>query len=241
MRVMGYRVGLGLWLALATFVAETRAEAAVSNDSTVAVPAMGHCLVCAVKHGEADDEPVRARRTHEGRIYGFCSENCAQAFAQDPQAYLPRTFPYAAPAFALTTLQGEAVSLASLAGRVVLVDFWATWCAPCRKSMPGLQALHERYAAKGLVVLGVSIDEKADAKVRRFVREQRFTYPIAIDVARTPTWEAYRVKSVPAAFLIDREGRVVAQWTGRAPQEEELTVAIERALMLEGSRSPRAD
>lgn len=195
-----------------------------------AAPATAICIVCKVKHGEAELEPVQATRAHDGQSYGFCSEGCAKEFASDPQAYLPPTFPREAPAFALTDLGGNAVSLETLKGRVVLLDFWATWCAPCRKSMPELQALHARYAARGLTVLGVSIDEKADAKVKQFIADKVFTYPVAVDSARQPAWQAYRVKSIPAAYLIDRDGRIVAQWTGAAAPAEELEARV-RALV----------
>ena len=175
----------------------------------------GMCMVCAVTHGEAEPEPVKAVRVHDGTEYGFCSEKCAKAFAEDPAAYLPPSFPRQAPAFALTDLSGRPVSNESLKGRAVLLDFWATWCAPCRKSMPELEALHQRYRDKGVTVLGVSIDEGSPKKVRGFVKARRLTYPIAIDTDRTPAWAAYKVKAVPAAFLIDRDGRIVAQWTGQ--------------------------
>ncbi len=228
-------------LGLAFLLAVPRAVAATKEPTSAVATEQGRCLVCAVLHGEADEEPVRAHRTLGDRTYGFCSENCAKAFMDDPQAFLPREFPYPAPAFVLRTLAGDAVSRDSLKGRVVLVDFWATWCAPCRKSMPELQALHERFAAQGLTVLGISIDEKADAKVRRFVTAQRFTYPIAIDEAKDPAWQAYRVKSVPAAFLIDRAGRVVAQWIGGAPPREELEAAIVKQLAIASSGAASAE
>ncbi|MEQ1831822.1 MAG: redoxin domain-containing protein [Candidatus Eisenbacteria bacterium] len=179
-----------------------------------------------MKHGEAEAEPVKATRTHEGADYGFCSEACAKEFAADPLAYLPPVFPRAATPFALTGLTGEGYSLEALKGRVVLLDFWATWCAPCRKSMLELQSLHAQYAARGLTVLGVSIDEKADAKVRKLVKERGYTYPIAIDRRENPVWQAYRVKTIPAAYLIDRDGRVVAQWTGAAPAADELRAKL---------------
>lgn len=174
------------------------------------------CLVCQVKEGATHLEPVRATRTHEGAEYGFCSESCAEEFMTDPLAYVPPVLPRPAPAFVLRDLAGNEVTLESLRGRVVLLDFWATWCAPCRKSMPELEALHRRHGASGLTVLGVSIDEGAPARVRSFVKARKVTYPIAIDADKDPAWAAYRVKAVPAAFLIDREGRIVAQWTGTA-------------------------
>ncbi len=192
--------------------------------------ATGLCMVCKVRHGEAEPEPVKATRTHEGASYGFCSEDCAKEFTSDPLAYLPPEFPREAPGFTLTDLAGRSVSLESLKGRVVLLDFWATWCVPCRKSMPELQTLHERYSARGLTVLGVSIDEKADAKVRKFIADKGFTYPVAVDSPKQPAWQEYRVKSIPAAWLIDRDGRIVAQWTGAAAPAAELDARV-RALV----------
>ena len=188
------------------------------------------CVVCQVKEGATAVEPVRAVRTHEGREFAFCSEKCAEEFDTDPAAYAPPTLPRPAPAFALRDLDGRDVSLASLRGQVVLLDFWATWCAPCRKSMPELEALHRRYRDKGVTVLGVSIDEAPVKKVRGFVQARKVTYPIAIDADKDPAWAAYKVKAVPAAFLIDREGRVVAQWTGRAAASEEVERKIAELL-----------
>jgi len=191
-----------------------------------ASPAIGGekavCMVCKVKHGEAAEEEVKAWRTHEGVRYGFCSESCAKEFEADPAAYLPPLFPRPAPELTLTALHGGELSWQSLQGKVVLVDFWATWCAPCRKSMPRLQALHDRYAARGFTVLGVSIDAAKDtAKVRKFAASKKITYPIAIDSEQGSAWERFAVKAVPAAFLVDAQGKIVAQWTG-APDEAEL-------------------
>ena len=215
--------------------AEAAAKPQADDHGALAAEAHARCSVCVVLHGEAEDEPVRATRVHEGKSYGFCSEKCAQAFTDDPLAYLPPVLPRPAPEFALKTLAGKPVSVAALRGQVVLVDFWATWCAPCRKSMPELQGLHERFGAKGFSVLGVSIDERADAKVRKFVAQMKVGYPIAIDGGPAPAWQSYRVKSVPAAFLLDRTGQVVAQWTGRAPAGDELVRAIETALAARGT------
>ena len=195
-----------------------------------AAPAKAICLVCRVQHGEAEEEPVKAVRVHDGKEYGFCSEKCARAFALDPAAYLPPELPRAAPAFSVTDLAGKPIANRDLAGKVVLLDFWATWCAPCRKSMPELQALHEKYAGRGFSVLGISIDEGGPAKVRKFVQSKRFTYPIAMDSAKSPAWEAFGVKAVPAAFLLDREGRIAAQWTGSPANAAELERKLEELL-----------
>jgi len=219
MRRMGRR---WLWAALAVLMF---AAPALAGKET-----RGVCSVCRVTKGEAEPEPFKAMRTHEGATYGFCSETCAKAFEADPAAYLPPAFPRPAPPFALETLARDAVSNESLKGKIVLMDFWATWCAPCRMSMPELQAIHEAFRDRGVVVLGVSIDEKADAKVKSFVASKRFTYPIAIDSGVAPAWDAFRVKAVPAAYLMDRKGRIVAQWLGAAADPRELEAKLEALL-----------
>ncbi len=184
------------------------------NEHTDAAPSQAICLVCKVTAGEAEEEPVLAVRTFEGKEYGFCSEKCAKAFDADPAAYVPPSFPRPAPAFALTDLTGRPLSPASLKGKVVLLDFWATWCAPCRKSMPELQALHDKYSSRGFTVVGISIDEGGTRRVKKYVASKQVTYPIAMDDEKNPAWDAFRVKAVPAAYLLNRQGQIVAQWTG---------------------------
>jgi peroxiredoxin/YHS domain-containing protein len=181
-----------------------------------AAPAKALCPVCQAMHGESREETVRAVRVHEGTEYGFCSEECAGEFDADPVAFVPRPLPRAAPRFSLADLAGQAISNRSLEGRVVLLDFWATWCGPCRKSMPELQALHERYADQGFDVVGISIDEgrSAHARVKKFIAAKKIRYPIAVDSEADPAWAAFHVKAIPSAFLLDRDGRIVAQWTG---------------------------
>ncbi|NOT33026.1 MAG: redoxin domain-containing protein [Candidatus Eisenbacteria bacterium] len=192
-----------------------------------AAPSKGICLVCKVTSGESEEEPVKAVRKHEGREYGFCSERCAEAFEADPAAYIRPSFPRPTPAFALTDLAGRTLSPESLKGQVVLLDFWATWCIPCRKSMPELQALHDKYSKRGFTVIGVSIDEGGPSKVKKYVSAKKLTYPIAMDTSRSPAWDAFRVKAVPAAYLLDRSGQIVAQWTG-VPAD---VAALESALL----------
>lgn len=186
------------------------------------------CLVCRVREGATHAEEVKAVVAHEGRDYGFCSAGCAKEFTADPLAYLPPVLPRPVPGrdLALTDLAGTPVTWERFAGQVVLVDFWATWCVPCRKAMPELSALHTRWAGRGFSVLGISIDEDGAKRVEKFAREKKIAYPIALDVAAAPVWERFRVKAVPAAFLVDRDGRIVAQWTGASPNVKELEAKL---------------
>jgi peroxiredoxin len=110
--------------------------------------------------------------------------------------------------FTLTDLQGNTWHLKDLRGKVVLVNFWATWCPPCRKEMPDLQALYGKYKAQGLVVLSIS-DEEA-AKVAPFIKERQITYPVMLDPGRK-VHELYQVEGIPKSFVYDREGKMVAQ------------------------------
>jgi len=202
----------------------------MATGPALAAPKQAVCVVCQLHSGEAELEDVKATRTHEGREYGFCSLKCAKTFDADPAAFVPPVLPRSAPAFSLKDMNGGPISNESLKGRVVLLDFWATWCAPCLKSMPELQALHAKYAERGFAVVGISIDEGGPAKVKKFIGAKRITYPIAMDAAKDPAWDAFRVKAVPAAYLLDREGRIVAQWTGAPADMAQLEAKLEELL-----------
>lgn len=110
--------------------------------------------------------------------------------------------------FTLSDLQGKQWHLRDLKGKVVLVNFWATWCPPCRKEMPDLQALYDKYKDQGFVV--VSISDEAAAKVQPFIAERRITYPVLLDPVRNVN-DLFRVEGIPKSFVYDREGKLVAQ------------------------------
>lgn len=161
-----------------------------------------------------------ATSVYKGQTYGFCSEKCKTTFDEYPEAYIPPVLPRPVPAFTVKTLAGQEVPFQSFAaGKPVLVDFWATWCAPCVSAMPELQKLHQRYASKGFSVVGISIDEEQD-KAIQMVRKRKLAYPVYLDATATPAWSTFHVRSVPAAFLIDRQGRIVQQWLGKVDLKE---------------------
>ncbi|MFZ0913475.1 MAG: TlpA disulfide reductase family protein [Candidatus Korobacteraceae bacterium] len=110
--------------------------------------------------------------------------------------------------FTLTDLQGKTWSLKELKGKVVLVNFWATWCPPCRKEMPDLNTLYQRFRDQGFVVLAIS-DEEAD-KVKPFIAERNVSYPVMLDPGRKVN-ELFQVEGIPKSFVYDREGKLVAQ------------------------------
>ncbi len=110
--------------------------------------------------------------------------------------------------FTLTDLEGKSWKLKDLQGKVVLVNFWATWCPPCRKEMPDLESLYEQFKGQGFVVLAIS-DEEA-AKVSPFITERKITYPILLDPGRKVNSE-FEMSGIPKSFVYDRSGKLVAQ------------------------------
>jgi len=110
--------------------------------------------------------------------------------------------------FTLTDLQGKSWTLQALRGKVVLVNFWATWCQPCRKEMPDLDALYQRFKDQGFVILGIS-DEEA-GKVEQLLAERRVEYPILLDPGRKVN-QLFRIEGIPKSFLYDRNGKMVSQ------------------------------
>jgi peroxiredoxin len=108
----------------------------------------------------------------------------------------------------LTDLHGKTWSLADLRGKVVLLNFWATWCPPCRKEMPDLDALFHQFKKQGLVVLAISDEE--EAKVKPFVAARQFKFPILLDPGRKVN-SMFRIEGIPKSFVYDREGKLVAQ------------------------------
>jgi len=110
--------------------------------------------------------------------------------------------------FTLTDLQGKEWHLRDLQGKVVLVNFWATWCPPCRKEMPDLEALYEKYKEQGFVVLAISDEEQT--KVAPFIAERKIAYPVLLDPGRRVN-DAFIVEGIPKSFVYDRQGKMVAQ------------------------------
>jgi peroxiredoxin len=110
--------------------------------------------------------------------------------------------------FTLTDLQGKTWSLRELKGKVVLVNFWATWCPPCRKEMPDLNTLYQRFKDQGFVILAISDEEVG--KVKPFIAERNISYPVMLDPGRKVN-DLFQVEGIPKSFVYDREGKLVAQ------------------------------
>lgn len=117
-----------------------------------------------------------------------------------------------APPFSLIDLNGRKLQLGDYKDKVVLLDFWATWCGPCQIEIPGFVKLQERYRDQGLVVIGISLDDSPEP-VREFYREYRMNYPVAMGDERTT--ELYGgILGLPTTFVIGRDGRIYSRHVG---------------------------
>jgi YHS domain-containing protein len=159
-------------------------------------PAKALCPVCAV-HGETDLEKVKAKTIYEGKPYYFCSDHCKEQFDVDPLSYIPQALPRPAPTFVVEALDGSD-ERSQFEDRITIIDFWATWCKPCEK------------------IMGIAIDEGDDRvkKIEKYLKKHGISYPVFSDAKNAPAWYAYRVRAVPALFLVDQKGQVVAEWRG---------------------------
>lgn len=126
-----------------------------------------------------------------------------------------------APDFTLKTLDGGEVRLSSLQGKPVLMNFWASWCAPCRVEMPDLVRVYEARKADGLVVLAINMtsqDSLQDA--RAFVKEFNMTFPVLLDETGAVAHDQYRLRGLPMSFFIDRKGTIVRRHIGAMSGEQ---------------------
>ncbi len=148
----------------------------------------------------------------------------------------PRT-PTPAPDVTLPTLGGPPLALRSLRGKVVLVNFWATWCVPCQWEMPLMEKLYQAYKGRGFVVAAISLDQQGAVAVEPFVRQNRLTYPILLD----PTLQGARqfgIRGLPATFLIGTDGYVKGVTYGPREWDGPEARALIESLLLAG-RDPK--
>jgi peroxiredoxin len=133
--------------------------------------------------------------------------------------------------FTLTSLDGEKWTLHDMRGKVVLVNFWATWCPPCRKELPDLDALYKKYRNQGFVVLAIS-DEQPDT-VRSFLSKHKVAYPVLLDPGDL-IHKRFNVDGIPKSYLYDRDGRLVAEAMDMRTKDQFLAMLAKANLQLSG-------
>jgi thiol-disulfide isomerase/thioredoxin len=174
------------------------------------------------------------------RTWGRWWLPCVCAIAlMGPARAAPALAPWgggAAPGLALRDTDGRAHDLAAYRGKVVLINFWATWCEPCRQEMPSIQRLRDRLAGKPFAVLAVNVDEP-DARVRRFLKQTGLDLPILMDPDKVVTRE-WGVRVLPVTFIVGPDGRVRYRLVGDLDWNSETVMGVIAGLM--GEARPRS-
>jgi peroxiredoxin len=139
-----------------------------------------------------------------------------------------------APALDLKDMEGKEHRLADYKGRVVLINFWATWCAPCRDEMPSIRRLRDKFAGRPFVVLAVNLDEP-ESRIRKFLAEMKLDFPVLLDPGRKVA-KAWGARILPASYVVGADGRVRYQVVGEINWEHEHVVARISELLPSGRK-----
>ena len=142
------------------------------------------------------------------------------------------------PELSLKDLSGAKHSIADYRGKVLVLNFWATWCGPCREDLPKLYAVEEQYASKGVVFIEASLDEKRDEKkIPGFLAKERVEFPVWVGASANTLKKLDLGKIIPATLIIDREGKAVSRLLGEA-RHDELTARLDWILAGESGPAP---
>ena len=114
--------------------------------------------------------------------------------------------------FNLFDLEGYEINLSNYQGKVIMLNFWATWCPPCRAEMPSMESLHKKMEDKNFVILAVNIQEKSSA-VKEFIQKNRYTFPVIID-EKGEAANKYQIRAIPTTYIIDTKGKIAGVFTG---------------------------
>ena len=118
-----------------------------------------------------------------------------------------------APDFSLKDLNGKGVEIKQFNGKVIFLNFWATWCGPCKEEMPGMEALHQQLKEKNFVMLTISVDYEGIKPVQEFINKHQYTFPVLLD-PKGETLDLFEVKGIPTTFLIDKKGKMLGKAIG---------------------------
>lgn len=183
------------------------------------------CILCAVMLAgcgkKEDNKPAEISQNQSKKTQKASSAPSGSTPSENAPQIQPSSEPEvkklesmgAAPDFTLTALDGKPVSLSGLSGKVVLIDFWATWCPPCRKMIPALKELYSKYNRQGLEVIGISLDESGHETVKAFVESMHMPYTVAIG-DNTLSDSYGKINAIPTSFIIDRKGDIRQKHVG---------------------------
>ena len=193
----------------------------------------------------AGDSVQEARRTRPSKVLIGVTSLAILVLAfgvvwLQSSKYEPLTVGKVAPDFELPDLDDKSVRLSDFRGKVIFLNFWATWCKPCREEMPSMEVLHQSLQKDGLVVLAVSIDRVTTKKdIPPFVKNLNLTFPILVD-SWGQTDKRYKLMGVPETYVIDQQGVLQEKIIGPRDWTRLDNLNIVTKLLKEGPRSPRA-
>lgn len=118
-----------------------------------------------------------------------------------------------APDFSLKDLNGKKVELKQFKGKILFLNFWATWCGPCKEEMPSLEVLHQQFKEKSFVLLTISVDYEGEKPVQEFINKHRYTFPVLLD-PKCETLDLFEIKAIPITFLVDKKGKMIGKAIG---------------------------
>jgi len=167
----------------------------------------------------------------KSRFAGFAARTLVALIVALP-AFAASTSSSPAPTFSLPARGGQTINLAQYKGQVVLLNFWATWCGPCRQEMPLLEGIHKKYSKLGFTVLGVNVEPDSKAAEAWLSKQPPVTFPILFDTDSKVS-ELYRVNSMPSTAIIDKKGQVRLLHRGYKPGDENAYLDSIRTLIRE--------
>ncbi len=189
------------------------------------LPKEAECIICSMGGEDHGKEKPAGGVLYKGKSYYFCNTKEIAEFKKDPEAFMAPVLPRPMPEFSLNDSTGKTWNAEAMKGKLVLIDYWATWCGPCKAMFPTLDKVYAKYKDKGFVLLSVSIDEKK-ADLDKYLKGHKFPNPVLHDQAGI--YGEWGVRAIPATFLI-KDGQVVAQWVGKMT-EKQLDVAVSENL-----------